>query len=96
MILNQELVYERIFPNSLPHSQREDYFLTEVANIKSLVSKNLKMDNEFNIKMQVKNFKNNYKAEIVELEQNSKKDKTLGFESRFETGNLCLAFKVKL
>jgi len=95
MINQYKLVYERIFPNSLPHSQREDYFLTEVANIKTLISKNLKMDNEYNIRMQVKNFRSNFKTETsnIPLEDN-KDNSTLGFESRFETGNLCLAFKV--
>jgi len=33
----EQIVYERVFINSLPQQKRDSYFLTELYNIKSLI-----------------------------------------------------------
>jgi len=97
MYCEYKLVYERLYPNSLPNSQRYDYFFTEVISVKSLISKRTILDSEINLQMHLKNYKTqtnfNLLANTVLIDSN---EKTLKFESRFESGNLCLAFKVSI
>ena len=81
-----QLVYERTFQNSIPSSKRDEYLLTEVCNIRSLISHSLKFDSECEIKMQVKNCKPKIQ-ESKETTNNEINEKTLSFESKFESGN---------
>ena len=95
MYREYKLVYERIYPNSLPNSKRSDYFFTEVVSIKSLINKRARLDSELNCQMYLKNYKTQTNFHLFpNCVQINPYEKTLIFESRFESGNLCLAFKV--
>ena len=74
------IVYERLYPNSLPTTQRKSLFFTEISSINPLSEVYFgrtffdgEMENYYRIK--------------------SKNDKTLIFESRFESGNLKFCIK---
>lgn len=110
---NHILIYERIYPNSISQQKREESFLTEYLNVKSMVFQRTLQENEFKKFHQNKNKSNlinlserfenkdklqNFQSIInssVRATQNTyfKASKDLIFESKFESGNLCLAFK---
>ena len=65
--------------------QRNSFFLTEIYNIK-----------QYTNSCQDKSYKNlnKYETNLESYYKPSKKDNTLVFESKFESGNLCMAIKV--
>ena len=89
-ISSEQIVYERIFDNSIPQKDRESSFLTEIYNVRKLLKTNSNNDN-----LMTNREKINTQGSIHPYYQlNSPYDNTLIFESRFETGNLCMAIKV--
>ena len=88
-----EIVYEKILPNLLPNSKRTSLFFTDVLPLRNIqLSESVRNQHEelkyYNDGCQVPNLSQFYKVKSPE-------DHTLIFESRFECGNLCMAFKVK-
>jgi cytosolic carboxypeptidase protein 2/3 len=88
-----QCVYERIYPNSLEQRYRESYFLTEIYNIKKNTVTNEEDSAEVRIITNTMKTLSNAKVTSYYTLLGST-DKTLIFESRFESGNLCLAGKV--
>lgn len=91
---SQKIVYEKLFAKSLPQQMRDSYFLTELYNVKILIKRNEEVQNtksEFNKTQRTEVF-----TERMEpyYQPTSPRDTTLVFESRFESGNLCMAIKV--
>ncbi len=78
------LVYEKLFPESKPTAKRGSLFFTELCNIQGLI--NLKDESVG------KTFGEDALVPYYSLRD--KQDDTLLFESRFESGNLCMALKV--
>jgi len=81
-----QMVYERLYPESVPIKQKQNMFLTQLFNIHKLVpSESLQSEQHY------------YSGIEVELlpyyQPKDDMDKTLIFESRFESGNLALALK---
>eukprot|EP00826_Nyctotherus_ovalis_P030199 TRINITY_DN2401_c0_g6_i1.p1 TRINITY_DN2401_c0_g6~~TRINITY_DN2401_c0_g6_i1.p1 ORF type:complete len:147 (-),score=37.85 TRINITY_DN2401_c0_g6_i1:217-657(-) len=94
---NTQVVYERLFANSLPQHERDSYFLTEVYNIKDLMRHREFVEKGYEVSLQQNAVKESTSAKEVlkpYYTLKSPKDTTLLFESRFESGNLCLASKV--
>ena len=95
IISNGETVYERLFESSLPQKERDSYLLTEIYNVRDLIRHKQLLEQNVDLKLDI--MKN--EAETKEMinpyyKTSSTKDTTLIFESRFESGNLCLANKV--
>lgn len=94
---SQQIVYERLFPKSTPQQERDTYFLTEMYNIKGLLRRQTEMDEGMDLKLKTSILKNTNQSSQSLSPYYTKKsptDQTLIFESRFESGNLCLAIKV--
>lgn len=76
---SSELVYERVYPEALSAAKKSSLILTQLVPISQAQAQS----NE---------------DPLPELSSyytpKDEKDETLIFESRFESGNLCLAFKV--
>lgn len=97
LMANTQVVYERLFANSLPQHERTSYFLTEIYNVKDLIRHREFVEKGYEVSLQQNVVKEN--ADTKEILKpyytlKSDKDTTLIFESRFECGNLCLASKV--
>ncbi len=95
--LPQQIVYERLFAKSLPQQKRDSYFLTEMYNIKSLIRRHDYPDESADLKLRTSLLKDSTgtkQALQPYYQPTSPEDTTLVFESRFESGNLCLAIKV--
>jgi len=73
------IVYERLYPNSLPVSKRRSLFFTELSSIST-------QDEYSGRVIEEEKMTSYYKLK-------GSNDKTLIFESRFECGNLRLAIK---
>ena len=78
---SSELVYERIYPDSVPTSQKLSLLFTQLFKLKRFHT----MSSE--LTQNLDSLESYYKLK-------DEKDETLIFESRFECGNLCLALKV--
>jgi len=72
---------------------RDDYFLTELYNVKTLLKRNEKNEDS---KGEFGRTKGVIQKDNIEpyYKPTSSEDSTLVFESRFESGNLCMAIKV--
>lgn len=90
----QQVVYERLFTKSLPQRMRESFFLTEVYNVKNLIKRSNLADEEVAFKLRTQNDDVSIKETLAPYYKLQPNDTTLVFESRFESGNLCLAAKV--
>ncbi len=84
----KQVVYERCFPKSLPQQKRDSYFLTELYNVKRLIQRQGCFDNEL-----LCSGTDHVKPVLEPYYHLGENDSTLVFESRFESGNLCLAIK---
>lgn len=94
-----QVVYERLYPNSIPQIKRDSYFLTEMFNIKSMLRHQVFNEEEMELKFKtdcVKGFTQSQQTTSPYYSITSPEDKTLVFESRFESGNLCMAIKVNI
>jgi hypothetical protein len=93
----EHIVYERVFSNSLSQQKRDSYFLTELYNVKSLIRhQQVTEDEGFDMKVRtalLKGMEPSKQANAPYFVPKSPEDKTLVFESRFESGNLCMAIK---
>ena len=78
------IVYERIYPNCKSIREKKGYYLTTLFNMKKYVYMQ-KMSPTFIDKLDIKN-DNSYC-----YQRKDKDDKTLLFDSRFESGNLAVA-----
>jgi len=76
------IVYERLYPNSLPINQRKSLFFTELTTISQRHSTDLYLGKV----LSEEDMLSYYKPKDVT-------DRTLVFESRFESGNLKLCLK---
>ena len=96
LLTNPYIVYERLFENSLPQKERNSYFLTEVYNIKDLIRHKNFVEKGQDITIKSCSLKCDSSNEKIEpyYKLASPEDTTLLFESKFESGNLCLATKV--
>jgi hypothetical protein len=96
----QSIVYERLFDNYIPQQQRESYFLTEVYNINSMLRHQSSATEEgMDLKLRtaiLKGINQNCQSLLPYYNKLNSGDKTLIFESRFESGNLSMAVKVKI
>jgi len=93
----QEVIYERLFGKSLPQQKRESYFLTEMYNIKSLIRRRESTEESIDLRLRtslLKDTSSSSQSLSPYYIPTSPEDTTLVFESRFESGNLCLATKV--
>ena len=84
------LIYERKLENSISHTNREAFFLTEIS-FKKIQRKN---DNliEDNVNSVLSRYVVNENGNILQEDQKL----SLIFNSQFEGGNLCLVFKVNI
>lgn len=76
------VVYEKVYPNSVPVSQKKSFFFTELYTINPLIVPEIYRGKTLN----EEEMQPYYKLKGAE-------DDTLIFESRFESGNLLLAIK---
>jgi len=83
--LTSQLVYERLYPDCVPVSKKKSRHFTELLKIK-----NSDYSSE---ETGIANIEGDL-APYYKLKEPT--DETLVFESRFESGNLCLALKVIL
>ncbi len=95
-VTQEQIVYERLFAKSLPQRQRDSYFLTEMYNIRSLIRRQGDVDGSPDLRLKSASAKDdNAKLALKPYyTPTSPEDRTLVFESRFESGNLCMAIKV--
>jgi hypothetical protein len=89
----QQVVYERLFTKSLSQRMRDSFFLTEMYNIKNLIKHNNQTE-DISLKLRTTGNDTNIKEMLEPYYKPLPNDSTLVFESRFESGNLCLAAKV--
>jgi hypothetical protein len=89
-----EIVFEREFGGSLPQKKREGYYLTELYNIRKLLMKQKEYNGDIDIKLKCTNTTGQTKKKTIFSKASHPEDRTLVFESKFESGNLCLAHKV--
>eukprot|EP00826_Nyctotherus_ovalis_P016482 TRINITY_DN1476_c0_g1_i6.p1 TRINITY_DN1476_c0_g1~~TRINITY_DN1476_c0_g1_i6.p1 ORF type:complete len:234 (+),score=17.34 TRINITY_DN1476_c0_g1_i6:89-790(+) len=82
-LLSSQIVYERLYPDSVAISQRRSRHFTELLKIKNSDSSS----EETGVAGIESDLVPYYKLK-------SSSDETLVFESKFESGNLCLALKV--
>jgi len=92
-ISSKQIVYERCYPKSLPQHRRDSYFLTELYNVKRLIQRQGFIESDFFNGCATKGKLQLHKNELEPYYKATDGDKTLVFESRFESGNLCLAIK---
>ncbi len=95
-ITSEQIVYERLFAKSLPQQKRDSYFLTEMYNIKSLIRRQGALEDNIDLKLRAGlPDKTNAKQLLAPYyTPTSAADRTLVFESKFESGNLCMAIKI--
>jgi len=89
----QQVVYERLFTKSLPQRMRDSFFLTEIYNVKNLIKHNNQTE-EISLKLRATDINTNIRETLEPYYKPLPNDNTLVFESRFESGNLCLAVKI--
>lgn len=87
-VSSQQVVYERCYPKSLPQKKRDSYFLTEMFNIKRLIRRQGLLESDADTTQIKEPVVPPYYTVV------SPEDRTLVFESRFESGNIALAMKV--
>ena len=92
-ISSKQIVYERSYPKSLPQQKRDSYFLTEMFNVKRLIRRQLLLENDADFVIRTSNMKS-ADSLLAPYYTPISEDRTLVFESRFESGNLCMAVKV--
>jgi len=87
-VIKMEIVYEKLYPISIPTSQRNSLIFTELVNL------------HFKRPIKYRPTEMDY---LLEQEKNipyyhlkDSNDETLIFESKFECGNLCLVAKVSI
>lgn len=95
-VLPQKIVYEKLFNKSLPQQMRDSYFLTELYNVKTLIKRTEETQGASTELGKSQTAQSSTLAECMEpyYQPTSSGDCTLVFESRFESGNLCMAIKV--
>ena len=87
---NYTTCYEKKLPNSISNKDRDSYFLSEIGPIQTSI-KEANYFHDGGIKEIIKSY-----LDMDPLEKNHIQDRNnpLIFDSNFEGGNLCLAFKV--
>ena len=89
------IVYERTYPGSIPQIQRKSLFCTELYNVKKLTKFSSSLDQNdaaiYADSLQCRVMTENEMIPYYKI--SGSEDKTLVFESRFESGNLCMAIK---
>lgn len=92
------IVYQRIYPTSLPIPDRKSLFFTELYNIKQLLQyKKMSCANEMDYQLNPFFSRLLTDSELIPFYSlKNPADSTLIFESRFESGNLRMAIKVEL
>lgn len=96
-ILPKQIVFEREFPKSMPQQKRDSYFLTEMFNVKSLIRHQENVESGIDLKIRTSLLKDAQSTKSTGGQYyipSSPEDTTLVFESRYESGNLCLAVKI--
>lgn len=97
IITPASIVYERIYSESLPQQKRDSYFLTETYDIREMVNARNSDEDVFELRYKTEGSpskKYNKQTFNPYYRPTSESDQTLVFESRFESGNLCMAIKV--
>jgi len=84
-IINMNIVYEKLYPNSISNLKRTSFFFTELVN--------LYKKRKIQINTENTEISGEEKAQPY-YKITGPEDETLVFESRFECGNLCLVAKV--
>ena len=93
-VSKSDIVYEKEAKNSLPQCQRDTFFLSEIINIKSLVATNKQITGDIEIKLKAQSSQSKgHQSLSPYYVPRGYEDRTLVFESRFESGNLCIAIK---
>ena len=90
-----QIVFERVYPGTIPSSQRKSLFCTELYNVKKLLKFNTETEHsetqDYASELECRNLQDTELNTYYKLDNSE--DQTLIFESRFESGNLRLAVK---